>query len=180
MPLHHRHRHSHHHPGHQAFPRRAAALAVVLGASLSTALPAWAAGQVEVRYTQPDDFADAGRSGSDRDRTMAALTAHLQRLAQRLPEGQTLRLEITDIDLAGEIRPWGWHELRVLNGRADWPRLALRYTLQEGQRTLQAGDVQLSDLAYMQGLGPRERPNQELPYEGRMVRRWFEETFVKR
>lgn len=156
------------------------AAAAVASAALATLLAgtAHAAATVEVRYVAPDNFADIGRSSWDRERALKTLTAHLQKLGQTLPDGQTLRLEVTDIDLAGDIRPWGWHELRVLRGQADWPQITLSYALLEGERTLKSGDVRLSDLAYMQTLNGRDRPGEELAVEKRMVRRWFAETFT--
>src|SRR5687767_14299106 len=95
--------------------------AVLCGAAM---LPAHAAGQVEVSYVKPEEFRDAGRGAIDRERTMATLTQYLQQLSKRLPDGQTLRLEVTDIDLAGEIHPsLRLNDLRVLRGGADWPHL---------------------------------------------------------
>ena len=154
------------------------ALASVVAAAALLVGPAHAAATVEVRYIAPDNFADIGRNRWDRERAMNALTAHLQKLGQTLPDGQTLRLDVTDIDLAGDIRPWGWQELRVLRGQADWPQISLRYTLQAGERTLKSGDVRLSDLSYMQTLTGRDRPGEELAVEKRMVRRWFADTFA--
>ena len=155
-----------------------AAAATIAMVPLLLAASAANAATVEVRYIEPDNFSDLGRSSWDRERAMGALTAHLQKLGQGLPEAQTLRFEITDIDLAGDIRPWGWHELRVLRGQADWPRINLRYTLVEGQRTLNSGEAQLSDLSYMQSLSGRDRSGEELAFEKRMVRRWFADTFT--
>jgi Protein of unknown function (DUF3016) len=149
-----------------------AATAALLGGA------AHAAATVEVRYVEPDNFADIGRSSWDRERALKTLTSHLQKLGQSLPDGQTLRLDVSDIDLAGDIQPWGWHELRVLRGQADWPLIKLSYTLLEGERTLKSGDVRLYDLAYMQTLNGRDRPGEELAVEKRMVRRWFAETFT--
>ena len=158
----------------------AVATAAAVAAPLLLSTTAASAATVEVRYIEPDSFSDIGRSSWDRERAMKSLTAHLQKLGQGLPEAQTLRFEVTDIDLAGEIRPWGWHELRVLRGQADWPRINLRYTLLEGQRTLSSGEARLSDLSYMQGPSGRDRPGDELAFEKRMVRRWFAETFTTR
>ena len=161
-------------PSHCHVSRAAvSALAATLLASA-----AHAAATVEVRYVEPDNFADIGHSSWDRERTMSALTDHLQKLGRALPDGQTLRLDVTDIDLAGDIRPWGWHETRVLRGQADWPQIKLRYTLTEGERTLRSGEARLSDLAYMQTLIGRDRPGDTLAVEKRMVRRWFAETFT--
>lgn len=142
---------------------------------------AWAAGQVVVSYLEPEQFTDTGRSAWDRERTLKQLSAHFEALGAQLPDGQTLRVEVTDVDLAGEIRPWGWQDLRVMRGAADWPTLRLRYTLQQGERTLKSGEERLSDLNYLQSSWQaRDRPATEMAYERRLVRRWFESTFGTR
>ncbi len=165
---------------------RTFALARPLGATLAllatcaaVALPV-RAGEVEVRFVDPDKFADVGRSNRERERTMSALADYLKSLGRELPAEQTLRIEVKDIDLAGNIEPFGWHrfdEMRVLRGRADWPHMHLSYTLQAEGRTLKAGEAQLADLSYMYSLRGRDRSVDELVYEKRMVRRWFDETF---
>jgi Protein of unknown function (DUF3016) len=163
-----------------AFTRRLGAACVRVALSAVIGLPAWAA-EVEVRFVDPDKFVDAGRSNSDRERTMRMLADYLRTLGRELPAGQTLRVEVKDIDLAGNIEPFGWHrfdEVRVMRGRADWPHMHLSYTLQAEGRTLQAGDAQLADLSYMYTLRGRVHGVDELSYEKRMVRRWFDETFA--
>lgn len=163
-----------------ARPLGAAFVAVALASS--AALPAWS-GEVEVKFIDPDKFADAGRSNRDRERTLQTLGDYLQTLGRELPEGQTLRVEVRDIDLAGNIEPFGWYrsdEVRVLRGRADWPHVYLSYTLQANGRTLKAGEAQLADLSYMYSLRGRDRSVDDLGYEKRMVRRWFDETFAGR
>jgi hypothetical protein len=153
---------------------------MLLAACAVTSLPA-GAGDVEVRFVDPDKFADIGRSNRERERTMKTLADYLQALGRELPADQKLRIEVKDIDLAGNIEPFGWHrfdEVRVLRGRADWPHMHLSYTLQAEGRTLKAGDAQLADLSYLYSLRGRERSVDELSYEKRMVRRWFDETFA--
>ncbi len=145
-------------------------IAAAVAAGLS---PAQAGGGVEVNWLQPEQYSDAGRSVIDRERTLKSLAMHIQTLGRQLPDGQTLRLEVLDLDLAGEMEPWGWHELRVLRGRADWPRMTVRYTLQAGGQTLKAGEAQLADMSYLD----RVRDG-ELAHEKRMVDRWFKTTFV--
>lgn len=160
-------------------PQRLATALVLLAAF---ALPAQA-GEVEVKFIEPDKFSDAGRSSVDRERTLKSLGDYLQALGRELPAGQTLRLEVTDLDLAGNIEPFGWRrmdDVRVLRGGADWPHLNLRYTLQAEGRTLKAGDAHLSDLSYMYALRGRDLGQGDLAYEKRMVRRWFDETFAAR
>ena len=158
-------------------------LRFLLGAcALSAAaagLEAHAAGSVEVQWLKPADYSDAGRSSVDRERVMRSLGDHLQTLGKQLPDGQVLRLEVTDIDLAGEVQPFGWHDLRVLRGRADWPRMSLRYTLTADGRTLKSGDARLNDMGYLFGgsLGKRQ---DDLGHEKRMLDQWFKTEFSAR
>lgn len=154
--------------------------AAVAGAlALATwAPPVHAAGRAEVRFVEPQQFADIGRHTMDRERTLAAIGAEFDALARRLPDGQTLRVEVLDIDLAGELRPF-WHDVRVVRGMADSPRLTLRWSLQEGGRTLRSGDERLVDLGYRSGL-PTSAREGDFVYERRLLGRWFEETVLAR
>jgi hypothetical protein len=161
-----------------------ARIATVAGAAAACALvlatfapPAHAAGRVEVRYVEPARFSDAGRTAWDRDHTMAALSAHFDRLGARLPDGRTLRVEVLDVDLAGELLPSSGGEVRVLRGGADVPRITLRWTLLEGDRMLRGGVDRLTDVGYLFDAGPRARDT-ELPYEARMLERWFDDQIV--
>ena len=132
------------------------------------------AGTVEVSFVQPERYTDAGR-GPDAEATRKALDQHLQALGQTgLPAQQRLRIEILDIDLAGEIRPMLnlGNELRVLKGRADWPRIHLRYTLSDGAQILSNGDESISDMAYLTGTRTNDRSG-SLPYERRLLNDWF-------
>lgn len=134
------------------------------------------AGVVEVVFEQPERYADAGR-GADADAVRQALAKHLQQLGRDgLPAAQTLRVTITDIDLAGESRPRGrWaQEIRVTQGRADWPVISLRYTLSDGPRELASGTERLVDMAYMHHLPAPPRP---YVYEERLLTRWFQQRF---
>lgn len=151
-----------------------------LAVSALFGIAAQAAGQAEVRYIDPEQFSDAGRFSIDRERTLQALTEYLQQLARRLPDGQSLQLDITDVDLAGELRPSGGHELRVLRGRADWPHINLRYTLRDGSRTLKTGEAKLADMSYLQGQRPADVNGGPIAYERRMLRQWFDKTILER
>jgi len=155
-------------------PRRQGGLkgwhALVLMALLPAA--AQAAGRVEVAWIEPASYRDAGPTPWERERVLQTLGAHLDQWSRALPDGQTLRLEVTDLDLAGEIRPFFWHDTRVLRGGADWPQMSLRYTLQAGGRTLKRGEAQLSDMGYQFA-----RRSETLGYEKAMIDRWFRQEF---
>ncbi len=152
------------------------ALATLL--ALSAATPALAAGKVEVSFVQPDRFADIGRNPADRERALQALRQHMESLAPRLPDGQTLKLEVLDVDLAGELQPDRTStELRVLRGRADWPRITLRYAVLQDGRTLKSGEEQIADMTYLDQVMPMPMAA-SLPYEQRMIGRWFATRIV--
>lgn len=139
---------------------------------------AYAAGTVEVSFNEPEKFTDAGRGSFDREHTLKGVGEALKALGPQLPDGQTLRLEVLDIDLAGELRPTrSGAEVRVLRGRADWPQITVRYTLMGDGRTLKAGEDRLADLNYL-WMTARLRTNEEFVYERRMLSRWFGETFT--
>jgi Protein of unknown function (DUF3016) len=143
--------------------------------------PALAAGKIEVRFDQPQKYSDIGRNAFDRERTLKSLGDYLQSLATQLPDKQTLQVELLDVDLAGEVEP-NWHgtgqDVRVLRGRADAPHIRLRYTLQENEQALKAGEDNLADLNYFFASPPRDRQHSDLPFEKRMLQQWFVQHFT--
>jgi hypothetical protein len=140
-----------------------------------TSLGAHAAGTLDLKWVEPEKFSDAGRSPVDREQTLQALGEHLQRLVRQLPDGQTLKIDVTDLNLAGEVRFRPSGDVRVLMNRADWPTMELRYTLQADGRAVKAGQVRLSDMNY--GFSQR---TDALGYEKRMIERWFQAEFDAR
>jgi len=138
---------------------------------------ALAAGSAQVSYLHPEKFSDAGFGSFERNRTLRSLTEHFEVMAKRLPDGQVLRVEVLDIDLAGEIWPRTPSEVRVLRGRADWPHLNLRYTVLDGSRTVKTGEIHLADMNYLFGQRIDQRYG-DLPYEKRMLDRWFNEEIA--
>ncbi|HMC17367.1 MAG TPA: DUF3016 domain-containing protein, partial [Albitalea sp.] len=111
-----------------------------------------------------------------RQLNLQTLERHLQALAQhRLPSDQVLKVEVLDVDLAGEERPSrrSGRDLRILRGGADWPRIQLRYTLEVNGRLLRSGEETLTDMSYLQGpIGAYG--TDPLRYEQRMLDKWFE------
>ena len=137
------------------------------------------AGTVIVAYDQPERFTDIGPT-RDMEMVQKTLTGQLEALAAAgLPDGQTLRLTITDIDLAGEIPPASrhWHDVRVMGKQLDWPRINLRYSLQAGDRVLAEGSDTLSDMAYLMR-SPLGQAHGRLPYEQRLLSDWFNRRFT--
>ena len=151
--------------------------AIVVALSLAGA--AHAAGVVEVSFVTPERFTDAGDYGRSRDDNLARLSAHLAQLGQLyLAQGQSLAVDVLDVDLAGRVNPFGRRgDIRVVNGRVDWPRISLRYRLEAGGRELQSGTEMVVDMNYLQGAATR-RDTDPLRYEKAMLDGWFKAHFA--
>ena len=137
---------------------------------------AWAA--VSVTYTQPEKFSDVPFASAERERVLQELSEHFLALGKQLPAGQNLKVEVSDIDLAGREEPTrrAANEIRVLRGGADWPRISLRYTLESNGQVLGSGEAELSDMAYMRNIN-RYGSGDRLRYEKRMIDDWFAKQF---
>lgn len=149
---------------------------LLLMAALASA--AASAGTVEVEFVKPESFADARDGMHSREDVLKSLEAWMKQVgAKRLPATQTLRIEVLDVDLAGDVFPRvALRDTRVLRGRADWPRINLRYTLREGDKVVKSGEDQVADMSYLMN-SPDLQYEGPFPYEKRMLERWFVERF---
>jgi hypothetical protein len=145
--------------------------------TLVAAGSACAAGQVEVQFRPIEQLRDVGRGTLDSERNVQTLAGHFKSLGAQLPDGQTLQIEVLDVDMAGELKPFRQGgELRVLKGGADWPSLSLRWTLKAGDTVLRSGDERISDMNYL-AHSTRGRDSEMLVYEQRLIDQWFDAQF---
>lgn len=158
------------------------ASALVLSSMLAGS-PAFAAGPVaasavQVSYDKPEQFADVSFDPRKRDDALKEITRHFEKLGSALPPGQSLKIDVTDIDLAGREEPRlrGINDIRVLNGGVDWPRMSLHYVLEQDGKVLRSGDAKLSDMSYLSRLN-RYSSGEPLRYEKLMMDDWFDKTF---
>lgn len=168
-----------------------AVLALVLGAC-ATHAPSPRAGsqassgppaEVRVEFVAPEHFTDIGEkfpgSTKRRDSNLDELRQHIEERAQRvLAEGQSLRVSITDIDMAGRTEPWHprlW-DTRIVRDIYS-PRIALRFELADAQGTvLGTGERSLHDSAFM-SRGRGGYINDPLRYEKALLDDWIEREF---
>ena len=147
---------------------------------LLTVACAAAAGTVEVSFVNPASYIDAGRAPWDKDANLQVLQRHLQSLGQRLlPANQVLKIELLDVDLAGDLQPRiRGEDVRVLRGKADFPRIHLKYTLEADGVAHGSGTEWVTDLNYARGGLSTRHDADTLYYEKRMLDAWFKARFV--
>ena len=141
-----------------------------------------AAGTVSVKFVEPEQFADARDARRDASDNLRVLSGHIESAASRhLAADDKLSVEVLDVDLAGEIRPSRQflQDVRVLKGRADWPRIKFRYTLESAGQPLRSGEHTISDMAYLQRSAGRVSGD-ALGHEKRMLDEWFQARFAAR
>ncbi|MCU0813816.1 MAG: DUF3016 domain-containing protein [Burkholderiaceae bacterium] len=148
-----------------------AALAALAGVSAAHAV-------VGVTFVDAERFADIGFMSADRREVLERLDAHLQAWgARHLRDGETLVVDVLDVDLAGEVRPGPRDNVRVLLGGTDGPRIHLRYELRIGERAVGQGDERLTDPFYLERRASL-RTDEALFYERRMLDDWLVSRIV--
>lgn len=137
---------------------------------------------VVVSFTDADRFSDARPDGYDRSSALGGIERHLQDLGQHyLPPQQTLRIEVLDVDLAGQLEMTNrGYQVRVLRDSGDGPAIRLRYTLEEGGKVLDSREETLSDRAYVRLKRSINTDGAALYYEKRLLDEWFKSRFVQR
>lgn len=137
---------------------------------------AWAG--ATVTFVEPDKFIDMPFSQIERERVLKDLSDYIVKIGAKLPAGQTLKIEVLDVDLAGRIHPSRrtTHDLRILNGGADWPHIQLRYQLEADGKVIRSGEEHLSDMDYLHSQRLISS-NETLRYEKQMIADWFGKTF---
>lgn len=133
---------------------------------------------VKVTFVQPDKFVDIKDNSGFRDEAVLKdIEAHLVEQAQKRLPGRDVKIEVTDVNLAGDVEPLG--------GAAQWvrvmrtvtlPSLSMKYTVSEGGKVVKQGEAMLRDMNYQDGFN-RYSSGDTLRYEKRMIDQWFEREF---
>ncbi|PLY42964.1 hypothetical protein CSZ94_08890 [Janthinobacterium sp. ROICE36] len=150
--------------------------ALIAGLALLASSATWAA--TEVHFSKPDQFTDIPFNPQEREEVLKELSRHFEKLGASLPSGQNLKIDVTDVDLAGRENPSlrAGQDIRVMNGRVDWPRMRLHYVLEQDGKVLRSGDAALSDMSYLSRIN-HYFSNEKLRYEKLMIDDWYGDTF---
>jgi hypothetical protein len=152
------------------------ALKVAVAITLLIASAA-AAATAEVSYVNTDAMTDVPRHHKDLENMEYNFTQHLKQLSEQLPAGQVLKVEFLDIDLAGDVFPRvPVRDIRVTKGQADWPRIHLRYSIEQDGKVISSGEKKLADPSYQQSINMHQ---QDLyGYEKQMLDTWFRKEIL--
>ncbi len=138
------------------------------------------AGTSEVKWSNPDDYRDVdageGHRVKFKERVFADFDKHFAKLAQKLPEGQILMIDVTDVDLAGDVNQ-SMQRVRIVKD-IFFPRIEFSYQLQDANKqVITKGEVNLKDMSFLMGSQLRYK-NESLGYEKKMLDDWFGKTFM--
>ena len=140
---------------------------------------AWAGAAVDVHFVDPAKFSDIRDQNFRRqDDALEAIQAHFQQLGDKQFPGKDLKIEITDVDLAGRIEPRRRSPdmIRILRDTGDGPMISLRYVLSENGVEVRHGEASLRDMNYLGGFNSYSSSD-PLRYEKKMIDDWFRKEF---
>lgn len=155
----------------------------VMALALLAVMPLSHAATLQLSWGDPAKFRDV-RAGDDnqtryQERVMKDLEEAFKAEATKLPADQTLKIEIKDLDLAGELEyfhegfPFGIRVVRNI----DFPRMELSFELRDAKnQVLKSGEPVVSDMGFRDGI-PLPNNSELLQYEKKMIRKWFQREF---
>lgn len=134
----------------------------------------------EITWTDYDNYRDirAGNQSrkSFRERTFNKLEKHFNKLAEKLPEGHVLKIDVTDVDLAGDTLAGGIDRIRVVKEIYS-PRMNFSYQLINAEKNEIISDkIVLKDMNFMRSSRLKYN-NDSLGYEKNMLDGWFSDVF---
>ncbi|MCU7962223.1 DUF3016 domain-containing protein [Shewanella sp. SW32] len=140
-------------------------------------------GVVKIIWQSPKDYRDIKSSGELQSRyekrLFETLTENINKEAAKiLKQNQKLKMTITDVDLAGDMRPtFGAtaNDLRIIKDIYP-PRMTFSYQVMENDKVIIAGDEKLSDMGFMGGI--QSLNDKPFMYETKMLTEWLKKTIA--
>ncbi|MBQ4834241.1 DUF3016 domain-containing protein [Pseudoalteromonas sp. MMG010] len=134
------------------------------------------AGESVVKWQDFDNYRDVRASNQSPNSFEKQITMnfdkHFAKLAKKLPSGYKLNVEVTDLDLAGDVEFSAAREVRVIEP-IYYPRMKLSYTVtnQQGEVVSQSSEVSLKDRGFLDKI--KRSSSRSFYYEKRLVTSWF-------
>lgn len=137
-------------------------------------------GPVTVVWQNPDEFRDVEASSGIQERyenhVFATLGKQFQkRLSGLLKDGEQLTITVTDLDLAGDVRPSfgaSASDIRIVKSVYP-PMIEFQWALlDQNKQLLDSGEVKIKDLNFENASSSLRYQNDALHYELSMIERW--------
>lgn len=141
------------------------------------------AGEAQVKWHDFNDYRDVRPSnqtkGSYHKHIANSIEKHIAKLAEQLPKDYMLSIEVTDIDLAGDVRFGGVNEIRVVKP-IHFPLIEFNYELKDDKGNIinEENDVELKDMSFMDKI--KMGRDEAFYYEKRLLTEWFGEQILPR
>lgn len=146
------------------------------------ALPVFAqAGEAVVKWQDFNDYRDVRPSnevrGSFHKRVESSFEKHFTKLAENLPEGYKFNVEVTELDLAGDVRFGGMNELRIIKP-IYFPRIEFTYSVTDknGKILTESDKVSLKDMGFMDKI--KMGRDDAFYYDKRLLTDWFKKELI--
>lgn len=126
------------------------------------------AGESAVKWQDFDNYRDVRAA----NQSPTSFEKHFAKLAEKLPSGYKLNVEVADLDLAGAIEFSGAKKIRVIQP-FHYPQIKLSYTVTnpQGEVVNHATEVLLKDRGYLDKI--KRSTSRSFYYEKRLVTNWF-------
>lgn len=143
--------------------------------------PVTETGVVKITWQDVDSYRDVKAVGDIQSRyelrVFETLTKNLNKSAEKtLKPTQKLEMVVTDLDLAGDVRPtFGAtpNDIRLIEDIYP-PRMTFSYQVLEGDQVIIAGDEKLRDMSFMHTVGTMN--DRLLRYESKMLSNWLKKS----
>ena len=140
------------------------------------------AGEAQVKWHDFNDYRDVRPSnqakGSYHKQIAKSIDEHFAKLSEQLPKNYSLNIEVTDLDLAGDVRYGGVNEIRVVKP-IHFPRIEFNYVLNDENGVVaQEDNVNLKDMGFMDKI--KMGRDEAFYYEKRLLTEWFGEQILPR
>lgn len=151
------------------------------------AVPMAHAGTAEVKWLEDfDKYSDVHPADNMKsrfhERIKTDLTAHFNELAASLPEGYVWKIDVKDIDLAGDaqlgrVGQTGW--IRVVDD-IYFPKVSFSYDIvNRDGKVVESGTADVKDMSFLDRIaGTRTQRSSFLYYERDMLDQWFRTTLA--
>ncbi len=165
--------------------KKSSVLSVIALSFVGLPLVAQMQTEISVSYLNPEKYIDIMDSDSTKSRSIESFKAGMDEFfkisaSQYLKPGHQLKLEITEVDRAGDMRydvSPDMRDLRVLRDVVR-VRIEVNYTLlDENQQVIKQGTENLKEFYNLNSISQRKFNSERLYYEKKLLEDWLKSLY---